>query len=108
MSTASTLMHEWSDQPEPGRDADDWPYPNRYSKSLITGDLADAIRTRLNVESHVPVIITEEVVSGGYSEYTQENDYNHTITVGEHTVELESSWTWNAITALTRWLDETA
>lgn len=108
MSTNSTLMHEWSDQPEPGRSADDWPYPTRYSKSLITGDLADAIRARLGVEAHVPVIITEEVVSGGYSEYTQENDYNHTLTVGEHTVELRGSWTWNAITALTNWLDETA
>jgi len=107
MSTNSTLIHEWEDAPEDGRDPEDWPYPTRYSKSLITGDLADLIRARLGVEQHVPVMLTEEVVSGGYSEYTQENDYNHTLNVGEHTVELSAGWTSNGITALTDWLDKT-
>ena len=107
MSTASTLLHEWSDQPAPGRSADDWPYPNRYSKSLITGDLADLIRKRLGQPDHAPVMLTEKVESGGYSEYTQENDYHHTITVGPETVQLGSSWTGNGITTLTDWLDAT-
>jgi len=105
MSTSSTTIHEWSDAPEDGRDPEEWPYPTRYSKSLITGDLADKIRERLGVESHVPVMITEEVVSGGYSEYTQENDYNHTITVGEHTLELQGSYSDNGLNKLINWLD---
>lgn len=107
MSTSSTQMHEWADQPAPGRSANDWPYPTRYSTSLISGDLADLIRAKLGVDAHVPVIITEKAVSGGYSEYTQETDYHHTITVGEHAIQLEPSWARNGITALTDWLDGT-
>ena len=107
MSTNSTIIHEWQDAPEPGQDAYEWPYPNSYTKSLITGDLAGKIRERLGLESHVPVMITEKVVSGGYSEYTQENDYYHTITAGNETVELGSTWSSNGITALTDWLDKT-
>lgn len=107
MSTNSTLIHEWEDAPEGGRDPEEWPYPTRYSKSLITGDLADKIRDRLGAEQHVPVMITEKVESGGYSEYTQENDYYNTVTVGEHSVDLGSAWTGNGIMALTDWLDRT-
>lgn len=107
MSTNSTLIHEWEDAPEDGRDADEWPYPTRYYKSLITGDLADLIRKRLGVEPHVPVMLTEKVESGGYSEYTQENDYEHTLTVGGHTINLHVGWTGNGLTALTDWLDKT-
>jgi len=105
MSTNSTVIHEWEDAPKPGCEADEWPYPTRYAKSLITGDLADKIRERLGLDSHVPVFITEKVVSGGYSEYTQENDYSHTVTAGEHAVELGYTWDGNGVTALTDWLD---
>jgi hypothetical protein len=107
MATNSTIIHTWEDSPELGRSADVWPYPTSYTKSLITGDLADKIRERLGAEPHVPVMLTEKRVSGGYSEYTQENDYEHTITVGNETVELESDWTGNGIVALTNWLDRT-
>lgn len=107
MSTNSTVVHEWEDAPADGRDPEEWPYPTRHIKSIITGDLADKIRARLDLEGHAPVFITETVTSGGYSEYTQENDYDHTITVGEHTVVLGSSWGSNGITKLTDWLDRT-
>lgn len=107
MSTNSTVIHEWEDAPEEGRNPEEWPYPTRHIKSLITGDLADKIRERLGVEHHVPVIIEEEVISGGYSEYTQENDYYHTITVGEHTVELSGAGWDNGLTKLINWLDAT-
>jgi len=107
-TTNSTIIHEWYDAPEDGRDADDWPYPTSYTKSIITGELADRIRERLGVDSSAPVFITETVESGGYSEYTQENDYSHTVQVGEHTLELAGScWTSNGITALINWLDKT-
>lgn len=105
--TTSTQLHSWSDAPKPGRSADDWPYPNRYSTSLITGELAALIRKRLGQAEDAPVVITERIESGGYSEYTQENDYYHTITVGGMTVDLGSSWSGNGIRHLTEWLDAT-
>jgi hypothetical protein len=107
MSTNSTIIHEWQDAPEPGGDADEWPYPTSYTKSLITGELADRIRERLGVDAPAPVFLTEKCVSGGYSEYTQENDYYHTIETGGHTVEMEAGWSWNPITSLINWLDKT-
>lgn len=107
-ATTSTVIHTWSDSPAPGCSADDWPYPTSYTKSLITGELADRIKARLGVDASAPVFITERCESGGYSEYTQEKDYYHTITTGEHVVEMRASyWGSNAITLLTEWLDET-
>jgi transcriptional regulator with XRE-family HTH domain len=72
-STNSTIIHEWQDAPEPGRGADEWPYPTSYTKSMITGELADRIRERMGVDASAPVFITEKCVSGGYSEYTQDD-----------------------------------
>jgi hypothetical protein len=107
-TTNSTIIHEWEDAPEDGSTAEEWPYPTRYSKSLITGELADRIRERLGQNAgKPPVFITEQVVSGGYSEYTQENDYYHTINVGSETVEIGPEWHGNGIRALTDWLDKT-
>lgn len=104
--TQSVAIHEWSDPPEDGRDADEWPYPTRYQKSLVEGGLADAIRARLGRPASEPVFLTETVVSGGYSEYTQENDFYHTITVGDEVIEVqEGGWEDDGINALIRWLD---
>jgi hypothetical protein len=104
--TNSTILIEWEDAPEVGRLASDWPYPTQYTKSLITGDLADRVRTRLGLTPEVPVLLTEERISGGYSEYTQETDYNHTITCGQHTIQLRSGYERNGLTSLLNWLDE--
>lgn len=106
-ATNSTVIHEWSDAPEDGRDADDWPYPNHYIKSLITGELADRIRARLGQPDETPVFITETHISGGYSEYTQENDYEHTINCGAEVVELAAGWDSNGLNKLIKWLDQT-
>lgn len=104
--TNSTRLIEWEDAPELGRLASDWPYPTRYIKSIITGDLADRVRTRLDLPPEVPVLMTETQESGGYSEYTQETDYSHTITCGEHTIQLRSGYERNGLTSLLNWLDE--
>jgi hypothetical protein len=99
-------MFEWTDPPAPGRSADEWPYPTRHSKSIITGDLADRVRTRLNLPAEVPVFLDEERISGGWSEYTQETDYNHTITCGQHTIQLRPDYWGNGLDSLLKWLDE--
>lgn len=106
MATNSTVVARWEDAPVFGRSASEWPYPTRYIKSLITGDLADAVRARLGLEEHVPVLITETAVSGGYSEYTQETDYTHVVEVGEYRIELGYSYWGNGLEELLKWLDE--
>lgn len=105
--TNSTKLMEWADPPEPGRSADDWPYPTRHIKSIISGELADRVRARLGQPSDTPVILTEDIESSGYSEYTQETDYQHTIDCGDHTIQLGYSYGWghNGLEELLTWLD---
>ena len=107
MSTNSVVVDDWEDEPLFGRSADEWPYPTRYVKSLITGDLADKIRERLGLEEGVPVHIVEKVISGGYSEYTQETGYEHTVEAGGYEIELGYSYWGNGLESLLKWLDET-
>lgn len=104
--TESVVVREWQAEAEGGRDPHQWPYPTRYQESVITGGLADAVRERLGAPPTEDVYITEAVISGGYSEWTQENDYEFTLTVGGRDVQLPSGWEDNAIVCLTRWLDE--
>lgn len=109
MTTSSTVVAQWEDAPENGRSANEWPYPTRYQRCLITGDLADAVRERLGLEEHVPVMIVETVVSGGWSEYTQENDYYHLVEAGGFEINLGgggSGWGQNGVDELLKWLDE--
>jgi hypothetical protein len=57
-------------------DWDEWPYPTVTITSLVTGDLRTAILAKLNMPPDALGVITieESQVSGGYSEYTQEDD----------------------------------
>lgn len=104
--TNSTKLMEWTDAPEPGRSADDWPYPTTHVKYIITGELADRVRAKLGMDPEVPVLMTEDQESGGYSEYTQETDYSHTIDCGQHTIQLGSAtWSRNGLEHLLDWLD---
>lgn len=105
MSTNSFVIDQWEDDPDFGRSASDWPYPTRYIQSLITGDLADAVRARLGLDSHVPVYIVETVISGGWSEYTQQNDYSSIVEAGGHTVDLGATYYGNGLESLLSWLD---
>lgn len=106
LTTSSVEVDRWEDEPEFGRSADEWPYPTRYVKSLIEGELADRIRERLGLEDDVPVYITETVISGGWSEYTQETDYTHVVEAGWHEIELGYSYWGNGLGSLLKWLDE--
>lgn len=100
------VIRQWEDEPESGRDPDEWPYPTKHVLSLAQGELAERIRRALKVTTGAPVYVEEEVISGGYSEFTQEEDHYLTVRVdGEST----SFPTWNGpFTDLLRWLDTKA
>jgi hypothetical protein len=104
-ATNSTIIQEWDDDPEDGRE-DEWPYPNHYIKSLITGELADRVRARLDQPAETPVLITETQISGGWSEYTQETDYEHRIDCGPASKDLGTDYLGNGLKKLLEWLDE--
>ena len=103
--TNSTELMRWTDAPQPGRSAHEWPYPTEHVKYLISGELADRVRQRLGVPQDTPVIMTEHQHSGGYSEYTQETDYEHEITCGSHEIHLGTVYWGNGLEALLKWLD---
>lgn len=103
MTTNSTLVDQWEDEDE---NDGEWPYPTQYSKYLIEGDLADRTRNRLGVEDNVPVFLTETVESGGWSEYTQENYYTHTLEVGGFEVDIRGDGYTSSIEELVKWLGE--
>lgn len=105
--TTSTLIREWDDDPEEGRSEDDWPYPDHHCEYLIEGNLADLIRERAGKTGDV--IFEELYVSGGWSEWTQENDYSVTIRVGDFKREFSGTAEFggydSAIPAIQEWLE---
>lgn len=103
MTTNSTLVNSWEDEDE---NDGEWPYPTQYNQYRIEGDLADRVNRRMGNDPGTEVLLTETVVSGGWSEYTQENDYSHEIEAGGETVELVGTWQSNPIAALVKWLGE--
>lgn len=76
---SATQVGSRVDSPEPGRSATDWPYPTKYETYLVSGILADDVRAKWGLDHDVPVVITEETVSDGYSCETQENNYPFTV-----------------------------
>lgn len=103
-----SVVDEWEDEPAEGQDPDEWPYPTKYTRSLAHGELAERIRRALGVTDDLPVYVEERIESGGYSEYTQEDDYYMTIKVGDTSREvIDGSWS-GGLTALLQWLDKAA
>jgi len=89
----------------PDENNGDWPYPTKYKKSLVGGELADRVRHAFGITGGAPVLITEEIVSGGYSEYTQEDYYNFTIECAGQSQDFEGDLSWNGLNKLLAWLD---
>nr|WP_296763756.1 hypothetical protein [Rhodococcus sp. (in: high G+C Gram-positive bacteria)] len=108
-NTTFDVISEWEDEDE---NDGEWPYPTEYVKSVISGELADQVRKKIGKDKNdflPPVYITEINVSGGYSEYTQENDYSFIIECGDyHSNELfDSRWySNNQLNALLKWLED--
>lgn len=106
-SSPLLTVEEWTEDIEEGRDPDEWPYPTTYTRSLAQGELAERIRRALGAADDLPVYVVEEVISTGYSEYTQEDEYNLTITAGDAEHKIDYGWT-GGLQALLRWLDKAA
>lgn len=70
--------------------ADEWPYPDEYVTYLITGQLAEDVRKAFGNETEAAVVIDETCISGGYSEYTQENEYEFTVRCGNNSQHFNS------------------
>lgn len=103
-TTKFTLIDEWW-----GPDYNDgqWPYPDRYTKSSIEGTLAERIRAKLGADWEAPVFITETEISGGYSEYTQENTFDFVLECAGITKEFDDGNGWdNGLSLLLKWLEE--
>jgi hypothetical protein len=58
----------------------DWPYPTEVVESRVTGELREKVLSRTD-RFDGEVLIIERVISGGHSEYTQENDYEFDVTI---------------------------
>lgn len=106
--TMSVLIDEWS---EPDENDGEWPYPTEYRRYLITGELADRIRVRFGAADTDRVTITEERISGGYSEFTQETELFFDIDCGAQKVRFDEyrprvDWGTTTVARLQAWLEE--
>lgn len=100
--TEFTVIASWSG---PG-DPEEWPFPTEHTLSEITGGLAERVRARAGADDTAPVFVLEHEVSGGYSEWTQENDYPFTVLVGGDAFHFDGYWHADAtLRLLLRWLD---
>lgn len=79
----------------------DEPHINEF---LIDDVLARDIRKKLGVDKNEPVYLTTITMYGGYSEYTQENDFSCEIRCAGKTVEFEGYDTAPVIDRLVDWL----
>jgi hypothetical protein len=64
-------------------DWDDWPYPTVTIESVVSGELRARILTVLGyADDGREVRLIESQVSGGYSEYTQEDECSIEVRIG--------------------------
>lgn len=102
------LLAKW-DEATDEQQRDEWSYPTVHSVSSVQGELAERVRTAFNIsDSSMEVRIIESVESGGYSEYTQENEYNFTVHCGNHRKHFYSSYAGQGLVDLIAWLDQLA
>lgn len=102
-----SVLRSWSDPPERGRSADDWPYPDSYMESAPPESLRSAVLNRLGRDDGT-VILRTRTASCGWSEYTQEDDYDATVLVDDvevYTTPIEGSM-GGALVSLLKWLDD--
>lgn len=105
-----TVRHRWSAEPQwNDRSVDEWPYPDSFVRSEPSEALAQAVRDRVGASEDAGVTLVTRCVSGGYSEYTQENDYSTIVEVdGDVVFDTGLSYqnSTNGLTELLAWLDE--
>lgn len=95
----------WDDDSE---EPDEWPYPDSYTESTLPDSMVWPVSQKLNVipGGHT-FTLREREVSGGYSEFTQENYYDFAVLMdGEVIYESPSDDVWdNGLVQFLKWLD---
>lgn len=86
-----------------------YPWPSERKRTELTGELAERVRRALGEDPGTSVYIEEVKEYGGYSEYTQEHSYEHTLMCGFSEKEFRGSdGRYSSLTDLLAWLDENA
>lgn len=87
-------------------DPDEWPYPTITIESEVTGELRDKILAKTGRDGTVTLLETE--VSGGWSEYTPETDYNIEVLVDGSSVwqDTYNGSPGTAMGAFLKWVEE--
>lgn len=76
-------------------------------RRVITGRLADDIRTKLGAPADAEVAVTERHHAYGYSTLTQENDFEALIECAGVSKKVYSHWgEWNSLPTIIEWLTE--
>jgi hypothetical protein len=85
-----------SETREKDGDWDAWPYPTVTIESVVSGGLRSRILAKLGRPADSPEVrLVEMRVSGGFSEYTQEDECAIEIRIGEQKAwEHESTGEW--------------
>lgn len=87
-------------KPEYGQDTE-------LVRRVITGTLADDIRTKLGAPPGAEVTVTERNHAWGYSTLTQDTDFEALIECAGISKELYSHWgEWNSLPTIIEWLTE--
>jgi len=82
-----------------------WATTSDYTKSEITGELADRVRQAFNITDDKPVYIVEESTEFGLDS-TAESYLSCIITCGDNKKEFDE--TYNNLISLLDWLDKAA
>lgn len=75
---------------DPDENDGNWPYPTEHITYIAGAGMAEDIRRRAGLDGDVMVVIKEDVISGGYSEYTQENEYPFEVLAGDFSRDFDS------------------
>ena len=100
------FMYEYA-EPDGRRevDQDRWPYEDDIRVYAVDGELAERVQKIAGSEE--PVTLKTRTIYGGWSEMTQENDYEFELMCGEQVLFVTSKWSMeNNLTLLLEWLKE--
>lgn len=84
-----------------------WPR-TEIQDSIVEGELAARVRTRVGATPDARVTLRETAHVAGYSEYTQDTDYEFEVRCWGETFKFAPTHGWNALVSLLNWLDEDA
>lgn len=89
-------------------DWDEWPYPTVTVESRVTGDLrARILQVLEHADDQAEVRLIETYVSGGYSEYTQEDECEIEVKIGDSSA-WKDEYNYSTESAMAKFLNKFA